>query len=402
MRWRTAEASHSNHGTWPELKTEKHYLLRALTIIDPIADDVVTIPSRRYSGRHAAIAISRTYRHDDNHYWFRSVYRVMNLPHMGYSVCDDYADLARVYAEKLNQAMSKPTPNLTGVLRDIGSQQGVIYFVIEGGASFDSAGVNPTVNRDITQLSNANWNLSMLNRTESHVSLTRGCSCCYVSVEELETGPVRRTGFRSRYNLEGVLLSMPFGTRGYVRASVQIGRDMRSPPAASFSDEEDLINRVRSVEPTAYPIYTGWIPEDLTDVTVDDPAFQLVKVGDNPLSLYSSDIIDRLHGRRLHFRGSASLLINGVKYPVTAGEYFMIPKSAGLEEMNMLQYDLAVVETLSQMTMLAHSSRSQAITNRTGDVSASPVKTSIKSRGLSHNREGDSGFIARPKHRRIN
>ncbi len=375
-----------------------------LSKVDPLSDDLVTMQSGRYSRRCLAVRLSRRIDTHENHFYFRSVYRVIDMPWIGYSQNQTLDGYLSNYRTKVNQSMANtsiqwgPLQQLLSTGSRYRSASGNIYFVFEGGGPLDGSGINVTVVSDTTELQAANYNGNIASTTSDRIGLNYGATCC-IAKQALPLDINRP------HRYEGTMMIEPFGTKGYVYAEVIANSGStvgRFCPQFDYENESELIETVLRYRTESYPVYTGWIPNDLTDIVVSNSRFDLAKVSEEPANLFGSDLADRLINRRLHFRGNVSLLYEGVKYPVSTGQYFMIPKSSLLANMNMRDYDAEVRSLVSQITLLSFSSRSLAITNRVSDQGDSPIVTSINSRDLSGNTNGDSGFIPRPTKRRIN
>lgn len=389
------------------------WAMRALSEIDPLSDDLVTMSAGRHSRRCVAVRISRRIDTHENHFYFRSVYRIIDMPWLGYQMLHSYAAYESQYRTKINENLNR-TSIQWGPMQNLGESNnrghGNVFLVIEGGGPIDGSGIGVHEVRNLSQLHSNNYNGNIASTTTDHVRLSYGATCCFHKVVPSASGALR---------FEGAMMTYPYGTDGYVYGEV-VSNSSQSPghgcPSDGYEDESSLIEEVLRYRMASYPVYTGWIPKDLSDIVVRTRAFDLVKVGEKPASLFGSDLSDRLLNRRLHFRGTVSLLYGGVKYPVSTGEYFMIPKISAivpqmleplvpgqdLKDMDMLQYDREVREIISEITLLSFSSRSLAITNRVSDRGDSSIVTSIKPRDLSGNTNGDSGFIPRPTRRKIN
>ena len=398
--WRNAENTMqiSNHARLED------WLPVALSKVDPLSDDLVTMQSGRHSRRCLAVRLSRRVDTHENHFYFRTVYRVIDMPWIGYTQDQTLDGFLSNYRTKVNENMARtnvqwgPLQQLLDSGRRYGSANGNIYFVFEGGGPIDGSGINVRLIENTSDLQTANYNGNIAGTTSDRIGLSYGATCCL-------TDQVLPMNINRPHRYEGTMMIEPFGTKGYVYAEVVANSSScvgRGWPQLDYESERELIEKVLRYRTESYPVYTGWIPNDLTDIVVSNSRFDLAKVGEEPNNLFGNDLADRLINRRLHLKGNVSLLYGGVKYPVSTGEYFMIPKSSLLKNLNMLEYDAEVRSIISEITLLSFSSRSLAITNRVGDQGDSPIVTSIKSRDLSGNTNGDSGFIPRPTKRRIN
>lgn len=398
--WRNAEHTMqiSNHARLED------WLPVTLSKVDPLSDDLVTMRSGRHSRRCLAVRLSRRVDTHENHFYFRTVYRVIDMPWIGYTQNQNLDGFLSNYRTKVTENMARtnvqwgPLQQLLDHGQRYGSATGNIYFVFEGGGPIDGSRINVRLIENTTELRAANYNGNIASTTSDRIGLSYGATCCLTDL-------VLPMNIDRPHRFEGAMMIEPFGTKGYVYAEV-IANSSSSVghgcPQMDYENERELIEKVLRYRTESYPVYTGWIPNNLTDIVVSNWRFDLAKVGEEPVSLFGNDLADRLINRRLHFRGNVSLLYGGVKSPVSTGEYFMIPKSSLLKNMNMLEYDAEVRSIISEITLLSFSSRSLAITNRVSDQGDSPIVTSIKSRDLSGNTNGDSGFIPRPTKRRIN
>ena len=398
--WRNAE----NTTQVGNVVRSEVWLPLTLSKVDPLSDDLVTMQSGRHSRRCLAVRLSRRVDTHENHFYFRTVYRVIDMPWIGYTQNQTLDGFLSNYRTKVNENMARtnvqwgPLQQLLDSGQRYGSASGNIYFVFEGGGPIDGSGINVRLIENTSDLQTANYNGNIAGTTSDRIGLSHGATCCL-------TDQVLPMNINRPHRYEGAMMIEPFGTKGYVYAEVVANSSSsvgRGCPQMDYENERELIEKVLRYRTESYPVYTGWIPNDLTDIVVSNWRFDLAKVGEEPNNLFGNDLADRLINRRLHFKGNVSLLYGGVKYPVSTGEYFLIPKSSLLEKKNMLEYDEEVRSIISEITLLSFSSRSLAITNRVGDQGDSPIVTSIKSRDLSGNTNGDSGFIPRPTKRRIN
>lgn len=362
--------------------------------IDPLSSMMVGLPSDGYG--HSRLIGYRedfTLNHDDDHFWFRSVYRVVHVP---YARNTDTSSL-RSFAEAMKSSVLNAGTGLGhDLIPVIGGDwrnppDGYMYLVMEGGGPLDGVSNDVTIVRNIRNLENQNFSGHMLNSGEYWRQPKRGTSC------------MMRKPDSSEYNelMEGTMLIRPTNTMGYIRGHLQFSENQFEPWALqSWDNNTDLIRRVKQYDEKYHP-YTGWIPEDLTRVAVDTEKFSLVEIDREPKSYFGTDLIERVDDRVLHFKGAVTILVGDKRHNISPGCYFLLPKDNELTSMDMLSYDALVRELLEQVVMSTSSSRSQAITNRIADMDDGVVKTSITTRGLSGKSNGDSGFIARPTLRRL-
>ena len=362
--------------------------------IDPLSSMMVCLPSDGYGhSRLIGYREDLTLNYDDDHFWFRSVYRIVHVP---YARNTDTSCL-RSFAESMKSNTLNASPDLGHDLIPIlggdwrNPPSGYMYLVIEGGGPLDGVSNNVTIVRNLINLSTQNFSGHMLNSGEYWRQPKRGTFCMMRKPDSFE------------YNeqMEGTMLISPTNTMGYIRGHLQFHRSQPEPWLLQAGDNNaDLIERVKQYHEKYHP-YTGWIPEDLTRVAVDTEKFSLVEIDREPKSYFGTDLIERVDDRVLHFKGAVTILVGDKRHHISPGCYFLLPKDNELMSMDMLSYDALIRELLGQVVMSTSSSRSQAITNRITDMDDGVMKTSITTRDLSGKSNGDSGFIARPTLRRL-
>lgn len=385
--------SANNHNT-----NGQNFIAMWMSYIDPLSTMMTILPSSHYGSRRAvATRESLVIESDDTHFWFRSVYRVTRLPFYSSrneqtvaSVEGFAVAIKKFITDNLDENLGSDFRQIVG--GDWRTQiTGNIYLVMEGGGPLDGLSNNVRVVRNIRPVADQNYSLSSLNH-QIH------WRCPRKSVKVL-----MKPAANNAYNdlLEGNLLIAPTGARGYVRgyANLVNGESMR--PYASFQDEQEVMDLAKQ-HTEAYHPYTGWIPDRLEPVGVEANNFGLIKLDQAPMPVFGSAIEDRWHNRILHFTGAVSLLTGGSRLRVTPGAYFVIPSDITLSDIDMIEYDRVIEEEiLPTITLSSQSSRSEAITNRIGDLGGGTIKTSITGKVISNSKNGDSGFIPRPNKRKI-
>lgn len=363
-----------------------------ISTVDPFGHKVSIATSGNYGGYYLLYRVSMDVHHDEDHFWFRAVYQLINPKHVGYNNLNSMREWRRKFSSYVEEQLNNDNLGWGMLQSAHGARTGFVFATLEGGGPLDGAEIDVETIENIQSLANENYNQNAFVRGEHASCLSKGITC-YLNPPSGEDNDV----------MTGKISIEPFGTVGLLEARVTSCSNKRKKhvPSKDF-DNPALLEAIKRITSQKYKPYSGWIPSNTSDFEVDAGDFIMKQVAGEPSPLFGNDLHSRYRDRRIHMTGAVSLLYEGKKYNVPAGLYFVYPYDTNLEDVTMLQYDYWLTDLMGRITMLANSSRSQALTNRLKDQGDTPVVAAIQSRPISIKENGDSGFIPRPTKRRIN
>lgn len=395
-------------------------LSNILSKLDPLSDQEVKISGTWDlvpTGTCSLYQIWMEIDYNATHFWYKSIYKLITESfEWGQGRSEEPSASLEQYYEKYcgelyGNFCNRPTSDSwRRPSRTLFNQEsGDVYLLVSGGGPIDgisvgdistidamiddfmerrvreSAIIYDRLHRDL-QVSDAHLPLAMTNFFDKEVPATL-CNAA------------RKFSENKKFSMIGESLIQPTGSQGYIEAEVILSKSNLNKLLKKLEwDDDALISKVMQYTSRHNP-YLGWIPDDLTDVLFTTDKFSMVRVDKEPRPIFSSKMMDRYLDKRFDFSACVSLLYNSKKYSVEPGVYFM--KIDNIEQLSMIDYDIEISKILEDITLLAVSSRSQAIINSSENVVSDKIKTSITARELSKSTGDDSGFIARPTARRL-
>jgi len=414
-KFRSRNTTRANIYTRAQVPT-RLALANVFSKLDPLSDERVDISGSWDvvpSGSCSAYQVWMELDYNDTHFWYKAVYKLVNQMFLSPSDItgeeneslsefhERYSSELRIFLEPVGSDNSWRNPSRSLFSED----QGTVYLLVSGGGPIDGLSIGDISEID-TQLDS---HIESVPRERGYRSLLLGHNLVEAKLPlsmnnhfdkmvavTLCNGAHKYT---NRLSMTGESLIQPTGTKGYIEAEAVHSTHNLSKFLSKLKwDDDALINKVMQYN-GAYKPYTGWIPNDLSDVLFTTDKFSMVRVDREPKLIFSSEIKDRYTNKRLDFSACVNLLYGGKKYSVDPGVYFM--KVDDLEQLTMIEYDSLIQKLLEDVTLLTVSSRSQAITNTSGTVVSDKIKTSITPRELSQSVGDDSGVIARPTARKL-
>lgn len=400
---RYGAANYTRKHVSPQLKLA--YLLHR---IDPLTDDIVVVSGQWDivpGGRTMLIKQDLNLTLTKSHFVFVAVYRIttsdIRITDRNIHSSDEALELAinNHYKERDKILSSLESDNYHSPVRSLfhinDKKKRSVYVVVRGTGPIDGAHHNGKTLQESFRAYDNEFPVYTLNGSAiQHLPVA--------IVPHFYSEVVEHTDRRDCLEIEGEFMTKPFGSKGYIIATAMHTEkkysEFRKEIDDGFSYEKSLSkdNEYNAI----YQPYSGWVPSDLSDVLFETDTFSMIKVDKEPVHIFSPDFGSRLLHRLFHFRGAVSLLYDNKKYSVPPGTYFMKPADLDLNKITMFEYDAKIQEIVPRITLLANSSRSQAITSN-ADNSEVTMVTTITPRSLSSVGNGDSGFIPRPTKRRL-
>jgi hypothetical protein len=378
--------------------------------LDPLSDERVDfsgnwdlIPSGHCTAYQSWMELD----YDETHFWYRAVYRLVHdaFDPMNVAPCNGLEKfyehyINTVYGEFCSGEESNSWRSPSRAL--FNEDSGKVYLLVSGGGPIDGLSVGDISTMDtmiddaMRRISNSDG-IPILDRANAHLPVTM--VNFFDEVVPVTVCNATRNFAKNKFGITGESLIKPTGSKGYIEAEAVLSKDRLNKLLTKLEWDVDALRIKVKQYSSRYNQYLGWIPDDLSNVLFTTDKFSMVRVDKEPRPIFSSEIMDRYLNKRFDFSACVDLLYRGKKYSVDPGVYFM--NIDNIERLSMIEYDKLISEILGDITLLAVSSRSQAIINTSGTIVSDKIKTSITARELSTSTGDDSGFIARPTARKL-